>query len=61
MAPKRKGKEIETSGSGASRKQAAVRNMGYNSRIKSKGIGINLLSLDLSLLVDTLILMLWID
>jgi len=43
MASKRKGKEIEIFGSGASKKsnqQPAI--MGSNSRIKNKGIGINL-------------------
>jgi len=30
-------------------------------KMTSKGVGINLLSLDLFLLVDTLMLMLWID
>jgi len=36
MASKRKGKEIESSGSGASKKQSTARNYG----IKSKGISI---------------------
>jgi len=42
MTSKRKGKEIEAFGSGASKKQSIVCNHGSNSKISSKGIGINL-------------------
>jgi len=61
MTSKRKGKEIEGSGSGAGKKQSTVRNHDIHFKMTSKGVCINLLSLNIFLLVDTLILMLWID
>jgi len=59
MASKRKGKEIESFGSGASKKQSTAHNYGIQFKDQEQRNMYN--SRKLSLLAGTLMLMLWID